>query len=97
MKNLQFLNKKVHTLRNVRFDEKENYYEIDSLSSQCIIKESKEEKEIKQIWTELENEKMNKAQRLLIASENKYFTLLNIKDFVDIDEKKNLKTLMSVN
>ena len=39
---------------------------------------------------------MNKAQRSFTASDNKYFTLSNIKDFVNIDEKKNLRILISV-
>ena len=43
-----FLNKKVHTSRDVRFNEKENYYKTDSSSSQCIIEKSKKEK-MKQI------------------------------------------------
>ena len=88
-----FLNKKVHTSRNVRFDEKESYYEIDSSSSQYIIEESKKEEKMKQIWIESEDEKMNEAQRSLIASENKYFTSSDTKDFVDIDEKKKFENI----
>ena len=38
---------KVHTSRDVRFDEKENYYKTDSSFPQCIIKESEEKEKIK--------------------------------------------------
>ena len=36
---------------------------------------------------------MSETYYLLIASENKYFTLLNTKDFVDIDEKKKFENI----
>ena len=36
---------------------------------------------------------MNEIQRSLIASENKYFTSLNTKDFADIDEKKKFENI----
>ena len=89
-----FLNKKLHISRDVRFDEKKSYYETNLSSSQCIIKKSKEEeKEMKHIWIESENEKMSEAQRLFTASKNKYFTSSNIKDFVDINEKKKFKNI----
>ena len=39
----------MHTSRDVRFDEKESYYETNSSPSQCIIEESEKEEEIKQI------------------------------------------------
>ena len=39
----------MHISRDVRFNEKENYYETDSSPSQCIIKESEKEKKMKQI------------------------------------------------
>ena len=42
-----FLNKKVHISRDVRFDEKENYYEIGSSPSEYLIKESEEEEKMK--------------------------------------------------
>ena len=38
----------MHVLRNVRFDEKENYYKIDSSPPQYIIEESEKTK-IRQI------------------------------------------------
>ena len=89
-----FLNKKMHISRDVRFDEKKSYYEIDSSSSQCIIEESKEKEEkIKQIWIELKDEEIGEIQRPFTASENKYFTLLNTKDFANIDEKKKFENI----
>ena len=87
------LNKKMHISRDVRFDEKKNYYEINSSFPQYIIEKSKEEKEMKQIWIESEDEKMNKTQRSLIASKNKYFISSNTKDFADVDEKKKLENI----
>ena len=86
------LNKKVHTSRDVRFDEKESYYETDSSPPQCIIEESEEE-EMKQIWIESEDKKMSEIQRPLIALENKYFTSSNTKNFVDIDEKEEFEDI----
>ena len=36
---------------------------------------------------------MNEIQRSLTASKNKYFILLNTKNFVDIDEKKKFENI----
>ena len=88
-----FLNKKVHTSRDVRFDEKENYYEADSSPSQCIIEKSEKEKKMKQIWTESEDEKINEIQRSFIELKNKYFTSSDTKDSADIDEKKKFENI----
>ena len=86
------LNKKVHTSRDVRFDEKGSYYETDSSPPQCIIEKSKEE-EMKQIWTESEDEEMNEAQRPPTASKNKYSISSDTKDSADTDEKKKFEDI----
>ena len=87
------LNKKVHTSRDVRFDEKESYYKTDPSPSQYIIEKSEKKEEMKQIWIESKDEKISEAQRPLTASKNKYFTSSNTKDSVDIDEKKKFKDI----
>ena len=83
----------MHISRDVRFDEKKNYYKIDSSSPQCIIKESEKEKNIKQIWIESEIKKMNEVQRSLIALKDKYFTSSNTENSVDTDEKKKFENI----
>ena len=88
-----FLNKKMHILRDVRFDEKENYYKTDSSFSQCIIEESEKKEEMKHIWTESEDEKMNETQRSFTASKNKYFTSSNTENSADINEKKKFENI----
>ena len=85
------LNKKVHTSRDVRFDEKGSYYEADSSPPQCIIEEPEEEEEMGQIWTESEDEEMGEAQRPPTASEDKYFTSSDTKNAADTDEKKEFE------
>ena len=42
-------------MKDVRFDEKNNYYELDSASSECLKKEKKDEVEENEIWTKKEN------------------------------------------
>ena len=86
-----FLDKKVHTSRDVRFDEKGSYYEADSSPPQCIIEEPEEEEEMGQIWTESEDEEMGEAQRPPTASEDKYFTSSDTKNAADTDEKKEFE------
>ena len=39
-----FRTKRVHLLRDIRFDEKSNYYEHDSTFSECLKKEKKDDK-----------------------------------------------------
>ena len=48
---------------------------------------------MKQIWTELEDEKMSETQRPFIESENKYFISSDTKDAVDFDEKKKFENI----
>ena len=52
-----FRTKRVHLSRDVRFDEKNNYYEHDSAFSECLKKEKEnDEIEMSEIWTEEEDQ-----------------------------------------
>ena len=52
--------KRVYLSRDVRFNEKSNYYEHDSASSECLKKEKKDDEiEMNEIWTEEEDQQMN--------------------------------------
>ena len=55
-----FKTKRIHLSKNVRFDEKNNYYELDSAFSKCLEeKEKKDEIEKNEIWTKKENQQIN--------------------------------------
>ena len=55
-----FKTKRIHLLKNVRFNEKSSYYELDSTFSKCL-KEKEEEDEVEEdeIWTKKKNQQMN--------------------------------------
>ena len=86
--------KRVNLLRDVRFDEKSNYYEHDSAFSEYWKEEKKDDEiEISEIWTEEEDQQMNILFRLSSSSSSRsshthYFILISD----DAKKKKNIET-----
>ena len=88
-----FRTKRVQILRDVRFDEKSNYYEHDSAFSEYLEKEKEDDKiEMNEIWTEEEDQQMNILFRLSLSSSSRssyihYFIFISN----NVEEKKNIK------
>ena len=85
--------KRVHLSRDVRFDEKSNYYEHDSASSECLKEEKKDnEIEISEIWTEEEDQQMNIFFRSSLSSSSRS-SYIHYSTFIsdDVEEKKNIE------
>ena len=81
--------KRIHLTRNVRFDEKNNYYKFDSASLECLKKKKENEIKKNEIWTKKENQQMNIFFRQSLRSSSRssrfhYFTFIND----DVEKKK---------